>query len=111
MNTANVPLWIAVPAALLLVCGALLSLIGSLGLWRFDDFYNRLHAPALGNTLGAGFVLLASILVSSALAQRLVVHEVLITVCLVLSSPVTSMLLIRAALSRSSSDSTLRFHE
>lgn len=100
MNAASVPLWAAIPAALLLVCGSLLALIGSLGLLRFDQFYARLHAPTLGNTLGAGCVLLASILVSSALAQRPVLHEVLITLCLVVTSPITTMLLMRAALLR-----------
>lgn len=101
MNVAALPLWVTVLAALLLVIGGLLTLIGSLGLLRFKVFYARLHAPTLGNTLGAGCVLLASMLVSSVLTQRLVLHEVLITVCLVLTSPITTMLLMRAALFRS----------
>ena len=96
----EVPLWAALPASLLLVCGALLSLIGSLGLLRLDEFYARIHAPTMGNTLGAGCVLLASILVSSALAQRPVFHEVLITVFILLTSPVTAILLMRAAIFR-----------
>ncbi|MBK8185244.1 MAG: cation:proton antiporter [Candidatus Competibacteraceae bacterium] len=100
MNAASVPLWAALPAALLLVCGGLITLIGALGLLRFDAFYARLHAPTMGTTLGAGCVLLASILVFSALAQRPVLHEVLITVCLLITSPITTMLLMRAALLR-----------
>ncbi|MBA3996506.1 MAG: cation:proton antiporter [Candidatus Accumulibacter sp.] len=100
MNGMEVPLWAALPAALLLVCGALLSLVGSLGLLRLDEFYARIHAPTMGNTLGAGCVLLASILVSSALAQRPVFHEVLITVFILLTSPVTAILLMRAAIFR-----------
>lgn len=100
MNGTEVPLWAALPAALLLVCGALLSLVGSLGLLRLDEFYARIHAPTMGNTLGAGCVLLASILVSSVLAQRPVFHEVLITVFILLTSPVTAILLMRAAIFR-----------
>lgn len=100
MNGTEAPLWAALPAALLLVCGALLSLVGSLGLLRLDEFYARIHAPTMGNTLGAGCVLLASILVSSALAQRPVFHEVLITVFILLTSPVTAILLMRAAIFR-----------
>lgn len=100
MNGTEVPLWAALPAALLLACGALLSLVGSLGLLRLDEFYARIHAPTMGNTLGAGCVLLASILVSSALAQRPVFHEVLITVFILLTSPVTAILLMRAAIFR-----------
>lgn len=100
MNLADVPLWVALPAALLLAGGGLLTLVGSLGLLRLDVFYARIHAPTMGNTLGAGCVLLASILVSSALAQRPVIHEVLITVLIVVTSPVTAMLLMRAAMFR-----------
>lgn len=103
MNTAAVPLWAALPAALLLVCGGLLAFVGSLGLLRLNDFYGRLHAPTMGNTLGAGCVLLASILVSSSLAQRPVLHEVLITCCLVMTSPMTTILLMQAAIFRQSS--------
>lgn len=97
MSVTDVPLWAALPAALLLVCGGLLALVGSLGLLRLDTFYARIHAPTMGNTLGAGCVLFASMLVSSALAQRPVIHEVLITVFIVVTSPVTAMLLMRAA--------------
>ncbi len=100
MNVADVPLWAALPAALLLVCGGLMTLVGSLGLLRLDSFYARIHAPTMGNTLGAGCVLIASMLVSSALAQRPVIHELLITVLILITSPVTAMLLMRAAMSR-----------
>ncbi len=100
MNVADAPLWAALPAALLLVCGGLLTLVGSLGLLRLDSFYARIHAPTMGNTLGAGCVLIASMLVSSALAQRPVIHELLITVLILITSPVTAMLLMRAAMSR-----------
>jgi len=100
MSIANLPLWAALPAALLLVCGGLLTLLGSLGLLRLKSFDARIHAPTMGNTLGAGCVLLASMLTSSALAERLVIHELLITVFILISSPVTTMLLMRAAIFR-----------
>lgn len=104
MIVADVPLWAALPAAFLLVCGGLLALVGSLGLLRLDSFYARIHAPTMGNTLGAGCVLFASMLVSSALAQRPVIHELLITVFIVVTSPVTAMLLMRAAMFRIRND-------
>lgn len=100
MNELALPLWAALPAALLLVAGGLLALIGSLGLLRMPDFYARLHAPTMGTTLGTGCVLLASMLVTSALLHRPVIHEILIAVFMVLSAPVTAMLLIRAAVAR-----------
>ena len=86
----------------LLICGGTLALIGSLGLLRMPSFYMRMHAPSMGNTLGAGCILLASILVSSALAGRPVVHEALITLFMVLTAPVSAMLIIRGAIYRTS---------
>jgi multicomponent K+:H+ antiporter subunit G len=97
MTPADMPLWAALPAALLLVFGALLTLVGSLGLLRLNAFYARIHAPTMGGTLGVGCVLIASMLTSSALAGRPVIHELLITVFILITSPVTAMLLMRAA--------------
>jgi multicomponent K+:H+ antiporter subunit G len=96
----TLPLWVAIPSAILLVISGIITLIGSLGLLRLPTFYMRIHAPTLGNTMGVFCVLLASILVSSTLEQRLVVHQVLITLFLVITSPVTAMLLMRAAIRR-----------
>lgn len=101
MSAAAIPLWAALPAALLLICGGLLTLVGSLGLLRLDSFFARIHAPTMGGTLGAGCVLLASMLTSTALAQRPVIHELLITLFILLTAPVTTMLLMRAAILRS----------
>ncbi|MDA0190566.1 MAG: monovalent cation/H(+) antiporter subunit G [Proteobacteria bacterium] len=100
MIAADVPLWAALPAAALLICGGLLTLVGSLGLLRLDSFFARIHAPTMGGTLGAGCVLTASMLVSTALAQRPVFHELLITLFILITAPVTTMLLMRAAVSR-----------
>jgi multicomponent K+:H+ antiporter subunit G len=98
--TADLPLWIAIPVALLLVISGLITLTGSLGLLRLPTFYARIHAPTLGNTLGVFCVLVASILVSSVIEQRFVVHQLVITMLLVITSPVTAMLLMRAAIRR-----------
>jgi multicomponent K+:H+ antiporter subunit G len=96
----DLPLWASVPATVLLVTGGLLTLLGSIGLLRLPDFYARLHSPSMGTTLGTGCVLIASMLVSSGLLQRPVVHELLITLFVVITAPITAMLLIRAAVFR-----------
>lgn len=100
MNAVDLPLWAVAPASLLLVSGGLVSLIGALGLLRLDDFYARVHAPTLTNTLGTGCVLLASTLMASAMAGHLVIHELLIAVFILFASPVTTIILMRAARSR-----------
>ena len=97
---SELPAWAAVPAAILLIVAGLLAAIGAYGLLRLPDFFTRMHPPAMGSTLGAGCVLLASILVSSAAAGRPVVHALLITLFIVITAPVTAMLLARAALYR-----------
>jgi multicomponent K+:H+ antiporter subunit G len=100
MTELDLPAWAAIPAALLLIVAGLLTLIGSIGLLRLGNFYARMHPPTMTTTLGTGCVLLASMLVSSALLHRLVFHELLITAFMLMSSPVTAMLLMRAAVSR-----------
>src|SRR5688500_4811699 len=52
--TLDLPVWAALPAALLLIAGGILTLIGALGLVRLRDFYSRMHAPTMGTTLGTG---------------------------------------------------------
>ena len=93
--------WAAVPAAILLMGGGVLAAIGAFGLLRLPDFLMRMHPPAMGSTLGAGCVLLSSILVSSAVEGRPVLHALLITLFVVITAPVTAMLLARAAVYRS----------
>lgn len=100
MMSSDLPLWAALPASLLLITGGLLTVIASFGLLRLPDFYSRMHPPTMGTTLGAGCVLLASMLVSSAILRRPVVHELLITLFIVITAPITAMLLMRAAVYR-----------
>ena len=96
--------WVVVPAAVLLIIGGLLALLGAIGLLRLKSFYARMHAPTMGATLGTGCVLVASMLMSSAIADRLVIHELLIAAFLTMTAPVTAILLMRAARSRGKHD-------
>lgn len=103
----GLPTWTALLVAVLLLLGTGLSLTGSLGLLRLGNFYQRVHAPTLGATLGAGCVLIASMVFFSVLQTRPVVHEVLITVFVTVTTPVTLMVLVRAALQRDRSEGNL----
>jgi len=88
---------VAVTVAVLLVLGASFALIGSIGLLRLRSFYERLHPPTMGTTAGMGLMLAASMLLFSVLASRPAVHEILIAVFTFVTTPVTYMLLVRAA--------------
>ena len=87
-------------AAILVLAGAVLAFSGSLGLLTLKTFYERVHPPTMGTTLGTGLVLIGSILHFSALDGRPVLHEVLIGLFMLVNTPVTYLLLVRAALRR-----------
>lgn len=95
---ADVPAWAAIPVAVLTLAGSILGLTGSVGLLRLKTFYERVPAPTLGTTLGIGCILTASMLFFPVLQTRMVLHEVLIGVFMVITTPVTLMVLARAAL-------------
>jgi len=100
----DLPAWAALLTATLVLVGAAVTLIGSLGLLRLGTFYARVHAPTLGTTLGMACVLAGSALFFSVLEARPVVNEILIAVFVTLTTPVTLMLLVRAALYRDRSE-------
>jgi len=97
-------------AGTLVVLGALLAFAGSLGLLRLKTFYERVHPPTMGTTLGAGLILIGSMLHFSAIEARPVLHELLIGVFMTLSTPVTYMLLVRAALHRDRAEGSDPLH-
>ena len=99
-HASDLPSWAALLTALLILLGAVLTLAGAIGTLRFGSFYERVHAPTLGTSWGTGATVLASIVFFSALGSRPVVHELLIGVFITVSTPVTLMLLARAALYR-----------
>jgi multicomponent K+:H+ antiporter subunit G len=87
-------------AGILVVCGAMLVFTGSLGLLTLKTFFERIHPPTMGTTLGTGMMLIGSMLHFTALDARPVLHEALIGIFMTFSTPVTYMLLLRAALHR-----------
>lgn len=97
---ANLPLWAAIVVSICLVAGALLVLTGAIGLVRLKSFYQRVHAPTLGTTLGMFLILVSSIVYFSVTRERLVLHEILIGVFLTLTTPISLMLVVRAAVYR-----------
>ena len=81
-------------AALLALAGALFAFVGSLGLVRLGTFFERVHPPTVGTTLGTALVLAGSMLYFGAL------REILIGGLMLVNTPVTYTLLGRAALRR-----------
>ncbi|NLR97662.1 cation:proton antiporter [Rhizobium sp. P38BS-XIX] len=102
MNTPfeNIPIWAAIPIGGLLLIGAFLTLVGAIGFLRLGTFYERIHAPTLGTSGGIGAIMLASMIFFSTATDALVIHEILIGVFVTITTPITFMLLARAALHR-----------
>ena len=84
-------------AAALIVIASFFLLVGALGLVRLPDFYMRLHAPTKASTLGVGEMLIASMLVA-ATQGRAGVPELLITLFVFVTAPVSANLMSQAAL-------------
>lgn len=96
----TIPLWAVALLVPLLIAGGSIILIGAFGLMRLPDFYQRIHGPAITVTLGTGCVLIASMLYFTVLQSRLVLHELLIAVFVLMTAPVVSILIMRAAVYR-----------
>jgi multicomponent K+:H+ antiporter subunit G len=88
----------------LLIGGAAITLIGSLGLLRLRSFYERVHAPTLGTTLGTTSIAFASMIYFSALGARPVLHEMLIIAFITVTTPISLMVVVRAAVFRNQSE-------
>lgn len=94
------PLWVDALMGLLAVVGALAALIGSFGVLRLRSFFQRVHAPTLGSTLGVWCFTLATAVQGTYAQGQPYVHALLIAVFIALTAPVTTIFLMRAAVFR-----------
>jgi len=94
MNTA-----LDIVIAFLLVVGCFFTLLGAIALLKLRDFFQRVHGPAKASTLGVGCILIASIVYHATNGSGVHPREILITVFLFLTAPISAHLMSRAALS------------
>ena len=85
--------------AAFLLLGAGFALVGSIAIVRMPDIFTRLHGPTKATTLGVGGVLVGSMLFFSSRGD-LSVHELLVSIFLFITAPVSAHLIARAALHR-----------
>lgn len=78
-----------------LLAGGIFCMVGALGLLRMPDFYTRLHAASVIETLGAGLLLLGMMLHAG--LTLVTVKLVFIGVLLFFVSPTATHALARAA--------------
>lgn len=98
--TTALPLWLEIVVALLVLLGAGMALLGSLGLLRLRSFFERLHAPSIAATMGCWCIMHATVVYFSVADGSLALHALLIAGFVAITVPVTSIFLMRAALFR-----------
>ena len=86
--------------ALLVLVSCVFLFVGSLGLVRLTDMMQRLHAPTKATTLGIGGILIASMIYFAAAGDPSI-HELMITMFLFLTAPVSAKMISKAHILRS----------
>lgn len=84
--------------AALLIIGGFFTLVGAIGLARLPDFFTRLHGPTKATTLGVGAVMVASVIYFANSEGSIHTGEILITVFLFLTAPISANILAKAAM-------------
>lgn len=81
-----------------LVIGGFFLFVGSFALAKLPETMQRLHGPTKATTLGVGGILIASMLYFLLGEGQLSIHELLITLFLFLTAPVSANLVAKAYL-------------
>jgi multicomponent Na+:H+ antiporter subunit G len=82
----------------LLAAGGFFCVVGAVGLLRMPDFYTRMHAASVIETLGAGLILLGLMLQAG--FTLVAVKLLMVGVLIFFVSPTATHALARAALAR-----------
>jgi multicomponent K+:H+ antiporter subunit G len=85
--------------SLLLLVSVFFTLVGSLGLVKLSDFFRRLHGPTKATTMGVGCILIVSVFYHAAIGNSFHPRELLISVLLIVTAPISANLMAKAALS------------
>ena len=105
------PLWLSIVIVFFLLLGSGLTLIGAIGLNRAKSFYERLHMPTLGTSWGVSGIIIASIIYSTVSGHKLISHSILLAIFIIVTTPVTLMLLSRAVMQRDQSSNSTELPE
>jgi multicomponent Na+:H+ antiporter subunit G len=81
-----------------LLAGGFFCIVGAVGLLRMPDFYTRMHAASVIETLGVGFILLGLLLQAG--FTLVAVKLLMIGVLVMFASPTATHALARAAIVR-----------
>jgi len=98
MSDLSTPL--ALVAAIAAFVGSFFFLAGAIGFVRLPDFYTRIHAPTKAASLGIPLMAFASMLVHLGAGFDIWVEDALIILFVFLAGPVSTHVLVWAAVAR-----------
>ncbi|MCP4990939.1 MAG: Na+/H+ antiporter subunit G [Colwellia sp.] len=84
--------------SILLLIGGAFILVGSIGLVKMPDFFMRLHGPTKATTLGMALLLIAAMMFFSTTQPGISVKEILISLFLFLTAPISGYMMIKTAI-------------
>ena len=90
--------WIDAVSWVCLVVGGFFCVVGAIGMLRMPDFYTRMHAASVIETLGAGLILLGLMLQAG--FTLVAVKLLMVGVLIFFASPTATHALARAAMVR-----------
>ena len=90
--------WLNIGVWALLVLGTIFCVIGAIGLLRFPDFYTRVHAVGVADTMGAGLILFGCALQEGLTLNALKLITVWGLICL--TGPAATHALAKAAFAK-----------
>ena len=91
-------LWIDGLSWVCLVVGGVFCVVGAIGMLRMPDFYTRMHAASVIDTLGAGLMLLGLLLQAG--CTLVAVKLLMVGLLIFFASPTATHALARAAMVR-----------
>jgi multicomponent K+:H+ antiporter subunit G len=100
MNQVAIALSAQIVIAVLVLAGAALALLGSIGLLRLPTFFERVHAPAIIATSACWCILGGCLLFFSLQGKGLTLQPVLIAAFIAITVPITTIFLMRASMFR-----------
>lgn len=101
MTFSQIPLWAEITVSIFILLGAFIAVLSASGVLRLNSFFARMHAPAVVTTVGIWCILIATIVFFTALNGHPPINTLLIGLFISVTTPVTTIFLMRAALFRS----------
>lgn len=95
-------IFLSILSWILMSVGAFFVFVGAIGVWRFPDFYSRMHAAGVTDTLGAelvifGLIVQAFVLLDGSAAILIAVKLLIIGLFLFFTSPTSTHAIANAA--------------